>query len=102
MKYIEAELRKLMNDHKRTGSLASKELEIKRLVLMVKFIYENHTGVKTLKNIGRRQIFKFYGHLAESGIAESTIYKYGLAVSKLWDAMGFGGEAPKPKTLSKV
>ena len=97
MRYIEIELRKLMNNHLRTGSLKARRLERDRLAILVNHIAERNTGVKTLKNLGRRQIYEFYDELKASGAAPTTIYKYGLAVRKLWQALEFAGEAPMPK-----
>jgi len=96
MREIERQLISLMQDHKRTGSKASKQEEIDKLIRLVNWLCDTKAGVKRLEQIGRRHIFHYYEHLSEDlGLSISSIYKYQLAIEKLWLKMDRKGVAPK-------
>ena len=95
MRAIEYQVIKLMQDYKRTGSKASKQEEIDKLVRFVNWVAETQNGVKRIEQIGRRHIYAYYKHLIDvQKLSANSIRKYERAIDRLWRTMDRAGAPP--------
>ncbi len=94
--YIKGQIHELMEQHVRRGSKSARREELKKLLRFAEWLAQTRPGVSAIDNIGRRHVYEFYEHLVLEGRSETTIYKYYLAISKLWAAMDRRGSPPEP------
>jgi len=97
--YIKEQVHELMGQHVRRGSKSARREELQKLLRFVEWLVQTRSGVSAVDNIGRRHVYEFYEYLLLDGRSETTIYKYYLAISKLWTAMERRGRVPKPADI---
>jgi len=92
---IEYQIDKLMNGHLRSGSKKARKEEVSKVKRFCKWVVITNPGVQKFENIGRKHVHLFYKNLSDSGRSPTTIYKYTLAIEKIWFASGKSGAPPK-------
>jgi hypothetical protein len=92
---IEYQVEKLMNGHLRSGSKKARKEEVSKIKRFCQWVVIANPGVQKIENIGRKHVYLFYTNITDRGRSPSTIYKYALAIEKMWFASGKSGVPPK-------
>ena len=76
----------------RGGSKESRKKEVARIIEFLEWV-EIHKKIRSLQSLGNNQVKDFWN--ANDQMADSTAYRYWLAIAKLWAWLDKHGHPPK-------